>query len=185
VVYPTNNTRGCIAQGNIPVTHICPSTCLQAGNAAARFLGLTPAARVIPVEPDEPQVAAAKDLLRTQRQVQQLVVGSLGSAFAGLTGSSRLGSTIGGVRVAAAAGAARVAARRDAGVAASTSSIAEADSSRSRRSSPQPEGLSLLQQDEQLQELLRDEVIEQVTEQDRQQRQQQQKQQQQAQMSGK
>jgi len=36
----------------------------QAGNSAARLLGLTPAVRVLPVEPDEPHVAAAKGAAR-------------------------------------------------------------------------------------------------------------------------
>ncbi|GBF89848.1 amine oxidase [Raphidocelis subcapitata] len=62
----------CVAQG--PGTHGAKglsqekayATGLQAGNAAARLLGLAPAARVLPVQPDEPHVAAAKEAARAR-----------------------------------------------------------------------------------------------------------------------
>lgn len=47
-----------------------PTPTRQAGNSAARLLGLTPAARVLPVEPDEPHIAAAKDAARARAQLQ-------------------------------------------------------------------------------------------------------------------
>ena len=40
---------------------------LQAGNAAARRCGLVPRVVVLPVEPDEPHVAAAKEAARVAR----------------------------------------------------------------------------------------------------------------------
>lgn len=116
----------------------------QAGNAAARFLGLTPVARVLPVEPDEPQVTAAKDLLRTQRQVQQLVTGGISSAFASLMGS---GSGSGSGR-------------------SSSADISSPEVAVAAPAAAEQQSLSLLQQDERLQELLRDEVVEQVAQQD-------------------
>lgn len=48
----------------------------QAGNRAAACLGLQPAARVLPVEPDEPHVAAAKEAARLPLQLGQLLRGS-------------------------------------------------------------------------------------------------------------
>lgn len=149
---------------------------LQAGNAAASFLGLTPSARVLPVEPDEPQVAAAKDFLRTQRQVQQLVTGGFSSALASLTGRSTGRSTS-----SSAAGGYMYRSARAAAVAAPAAAPSVAAEQQPSSSSSSSGGsaervgeLSLLQRDEQLQELLRDEVIEQVAEQDMQRQQQQQ-----------
>jgi hypothetical protein len=54
--------------------HVCRTFCAasQAGNRAAARLGLVPACRVIPVEPDEPHVTAAKELLKVQRQLASL-----------------------------------------------------------------------------------------------------------------
>jgi hypothetical protein len=110
-------------------------------------------ARVLPVEPDEAQVAAAKDFLRTQRQVQQLVTGGFSSALANFTGSSSRDSRA-GVGYSPADGTGSSASSSTAAVAVQTSS----SSSNSERAGE----LSLLQQDEQLQELLRDEVVEQM-----------------------
>lgn len=55
-----------------PLLSIC--IFLQAGNHAAARLGLRPVARVLPVEPDEPHVTAAKELLRFQQQLTTAVV---------------------------------------------------------------------------------------------------------------
>jgi hypothetical protein len=61
-----------------------PLLLLQAGNRAAARLGLAAVSRVLPVEPDEPHVAAAKEALRLQRQLSQLA-----GNFAGPGSSSR------------------------------------------------------------------------------------------------
>ncbi|KAF8062940.1 hypothetical protein HT031_003779 [Scenedesmus sp. PABB004] len=80
----------CVAEG--PGTHGCKGLSqekalvsgLQAGNRAAARLGLAPVARVIPVEPDEPHVAAAKAALRLQRQLgAALTLGGRGGARSG------------------------------------------------------------------------------------------------------
>lgn len=144
----------------------------QAGNAAASFLGLIPVARVVPVEPDEPQIAAAKDFLRTQRQVQQLVTGGLSDVFANLTGSSS--SSARQAEVGYTHSPSRSKTVTAVPVAAAVSSSTEAEQQAASSSSGRGGGLSLLQQDEQLQELLRDEVVQQVAEQDLKRQQQQQ-----------
>jgi hypothetical protein len=51
----------------------CNNAVLQAGNMAASFLGLTPAVYVIPVEPDEAHISVAKDLIRSQKQAKQML----------------------------------------------------------------------------------------------------------------
>uniref|UniRef100_A0A383VMW8 Amine oxidase domain-containing protein n=1 Tax=Tetradesmus obliquus TaxID=3088 RepID=A0A383VMW8_TETOB len=84
----------CVKQG--PGTHGCKGLSqekayvsgLQAGNRAAAQLGLAPGARVLPVEPDEPHVAAAKQLLKVQRQLGQLA-GSVASSSSSSSSSSR------------------------------------------------------------------------------------------------
>ncbi len=45
-------------------------TGLQAGNAAARRCGLAPRARVLPAEPAEPHMAAAKEAARVARALE-------------------------------------------------------------------------------------------------------------------
>jgi hypothetical protein len=104
----------------------------QAGNAAASFLGLAPAAQVLPVAPDEPQIAAAKDLLRTQRQLAQLARGGFAAALSAVTGGGR-GS-------------------------------GSSSSTGSSGGSGGTTGVEQLREDEQLQQLLRSEVFEQLGE---------------------
>lgn len=60
----------------------------QAGNAAARLLGLTPAARVLPVQPDEPHVAAAKEAARARVAVSRALRGG-GAGAAGLAAAAQ------------------------------------------------------------------------------------------------
>ncbi len=45
-------------------------TGLQAGNAAARRCGLVPRSRVLPPEPDEPHIAAAKEAARVAKVLE-------------------------------------------------------------------------------------------------------------------
>lgn len=59
---------------------------MQAGNAAASFMGLRPVARVLPSEPDEPQIIAAKDVLRTQRQLARLASSGVAAVLSGRRG---------------------------------------------------------------------------------------------------
>lgn len=74
----------CVRQG--PGSHGCRGlsqekawvTGLIAGNRAASHLGLTPVARVLPVQPDEPHIAAAKAAVRVQRTLTRSVGGGGG-----------------------------------------------------------------------------------------------------------
>lgn len=140
---------------------------MQAGNAAANFLGLAPAVRVLPVEPDEPQVMAAKELLRTQRQLQQIVTSGFGGVLTGMNGSGSRISRSWNAGTNAAVPTTKAAAPSQP----TPPNSAQADASSESSSSDTVSGrdLSLLQQDEQLQEMLRDEVVAQVTEQQQQQ----------------
>eukprot|EP00879_Flechtneria_rotunda_P025332 GHRR01026911.1.p1 GENE.GHRR01026911.1~~GHRR01026911.1.p1 ORF type:complete len:257 (+),score=94.03 GHRR01026911.1:1586-2356(+) len=89
----------CVKQG--PGTHGCKGLSqekayvsgLQAGNHAARMLGLRPAAQIIPVEPDEPHVTAAKEVLRTQRWLASLFTNGLHSSSRTSSRNSRSSST--------------------------------------------------------------------------------------------
>lgn len=121
--------------------------CLQAGNRAAARLGLIPAARVIPVEPDEPHVAAAKELLRTQRQLSKLQTSlfSASSSGSGSGGDTSTGQQLG-----------PSSSRRSRS---SSSSAWLADGSNSERRA---------RESHELQQLLREEVEEQVEQQKRQ-----------------
>eukprot|EP00775_Hariotina_reticulata_P005158 gene5158-5396_t len=77
----------CVKQG--PGSHGCKGLSqekayvsgLQAGNLAAACVGLLPAAQVIPVEPDEAHISAAKDMIRLQRQAEQILAAAGPSAW--------------------------------------------------------------------------------------------------------
>lgn len=118
---------------------------------------------MLPVEPDEPQVIAAKDLLRTQRQLQTLAVGGLSAVLSSFTA---------GAGSAAAAGPGSSSSSVDS-QAAGSNSVSVSHSSASRTGADMQRGVGqtaanmsmgaeLLREDEELQELLRDEVVEQL-----------------------